>query len=272
MGKADTGLLAHLVRDRDPRIRRAVIQIAEPLLAEPGIVKALALPLADDPDPAVAMQLILSLGIQEGHGRESAEALEIIQRAARKHPSAAGVRLAATLALWGMDDLPLAEEIAADRAFPPAENAAWKISLGNWNRGLEFPEGMPDSERRAIAGGEVQYFQHCAVCHGADGKGLQVPGTDLLLAPSLDDSARVAGDPDPLIRVLLHGLVGPIGREDLPGRLHGPRPRPRDRAHRPPRRAPHLPPLRLHRRGRADHQGAGRPGQGHPQGAHHALD
>ena len=69
---------------------------------------------------------------------------------------------------------------------------------------------MPTTERRRITGGENLYFQSCVTCHGPDGKGLHVPGTDLILAPSLVDSERVRGNPQQLIPVFLHGLAGPI--------------------------------------------------------------
>jgi mono/diheme cytochrome c family protein len=48
------------------------------------------------------------------------------------------------------------------------------------------------------------------VCHGSDGKGIQVAGTDFRLAPSLVDSPRVKGDPKQLVPILLHGLTGPL--------------------------------------------------------------
>jgi putative membrane-bound dehydrogenase-like protein len=206
MDKIDLDLLSRVTTDRDPRLRRAAIQIAEATLAEPATFDAVARPLAGDRDASVAKQLILSLGLQRAHP----DTLELIQKACRKHPNAAGVQLAGTLALWGERELPLTRAIAEGKAFPPATNAMWQNILGNWNRGLKFPDDMPDAERRRITGGETQYFAACVACHGADGKGMGVPGTELRLAPSLADSARVAGDPKQLLPVFLHGLMGPI--------------------------------------------------------------
>lgn len=48
------------------------------------------------------------------------------------------------------------------------------------------------------------YMQSCGACHGADGKGLG--GT----FPPLAESEWVAGEPDRAIKVVLHGLTGPI--------------------------------------------------------------
>lgn len=206
MDAAGLELLSHVVKDEDPRLRRAAIQIGEALLNEPAGFDAIARPLAEDRDPQVAKQLILSLGLY----RDQPDSVEIIQQLASRHGSSAGVQLATTLSLWGMRDLPLTREVEAGTAFDPATNAAWKIMLGNWNRGIEFPKEMSDTERRRITGGETIYFASCVVCHGADGRGMNVPGTDSLLAPSLVDSERVKGDPAQLIPVLLHGLMGPI--------------------------------------------------------------
>lgn len=206
MERAGVELLAHVTRDKDARLRRAVIQIGEAHLGESPAFESIARVLADDPDASVTRQLILSLGLVNGHP----DATEVIQQACRRHPDAAGVQLAGTLSLWGKEDLPLIREILAGTAFDPATNALWKNSIGNWKRGLKFPDDMPDAERRRITSGETQYFQHCVSCHGADGNGMTVPGTDMFLAPSLTDSARVEGDPDQLIPVFLHGLIGPI--------------------------------------------------------------
>ena len=206
LGRVDMALLTKVVNDEDPRLRRAAIQIAEPMLDQPVAFDAVARPLSSDRDAAVAKQLILSLGLSRGHP----DALSLIQEAARLHPHAAGVQLATTLSLWGMSELELIQDIEASTAFDPTATMNWKNMLGNWKRGIAFPQGMQETERRRITGGESLYFQHCVSCHGPDGKGLAVPGTDLLLAPSLVDSKRVKGEPTKLVAVLLHGLAGPI--------------------------------------------------------------
>ncbi len=53
----------------------------------------------------------------------------------------------------------------------------------------------------------------CIGCHGADGAGLEN------LGPQLDQSDWVTGDPQRLVRVLLHGLSGPI---DINGKTFTP--------------------------------------------------
>ncbi len=75
---------------------------------------------------------------------------------------------------------------------------------------MKFPKEMPNDEKKRITNGETLFYKHCTACHGADGKGISVPGTDLWMAPSLVGSKRVKGDPGKLVPVLLHGLMGPI--------------------------------------------------------------
>ncbi len=204
--QVDLALLSHIAGDKDGRLRRAAIQIGESQLSEEEAFNSIARTLAQDPDPAVARQLILSLGFQ----REHSESLNVIQMASRRHANSPAIQLAAALSLWGETDLPLVREIAAGSAFDPATNQAWRTILGNWERGISFPEEMDGTERNRITGGETIYFKACISCHGADGKGIEVPGTETMLAPSLVNSSRVKGDPEQLIPMFLHGLMGPI--------------------------------------------------------------
>lgn len=206
MGEADVSLLSRIVHDRDFRLRRAAVQIAEPRLGEAEVFDAVVRPLEKERDALVAKQLVLSLGLV----REHTDAIATIEEICRRHGGSAGVRLAATLSLWGMTDLPLVTEIENGKAFDAATNLGWQNSMGNWKRGLKFPEEMATTERRRIEGGETLYFQNCVSCHGVDGTGIGIPGTDMKLAPSLVDSSRLRGDPSQLIPVFHHGLMGPI--------------------------------------------------------------
>ncbi|MEZ6153650.1 MAG: c-type cytochrome [Pirellulaceae bacterium] len=67
-----------------------------------------------------------------------------------------------------------------------------------------IPEPLtPVQEKRLVIGQEV-YNATCYSCHKADGRGY--PG----LAPSLVESEWVNGSPEHLIRIVLHGLQGPV--------------------------------------------------------------
>lgn len=52
--------------------------------------------------------------------------------------------------------------------------------------------------------GQAVFARHCATCHQADGQG--IPGT----FPPLVGSEHVVGDPGILVRILLHGMQGPV--------------------------------------------------------------
>ncbi len=81
-----------------------------------------------------------------------------------------------------------AEEIVDEHPSPPA------------------PSHLTEQEKQQFLAGHKIYFRdaHCATCHQADGKGLEPA------FPPLANSEWVGGDPDRLIKLTLHGLMGPF--------------------------------------------------------------
>lgn len=207
IGVLDQKFVGACFGDRDWRIRRAAIQIAERWIDEANMLKLIT-PLTEDRDAQVAQQLILTLGMNKGDTRPHAE--NLIQEAAKNHLKDRGVILATGVALWGNDDLPLIRSLLQGKGHHPSVILPWQTALVNWNRGIQFPKNMDATHRRLVRDGEVIYYASCVSCHGADGKGVTVPGTDLRLAPSLVDSPRVKGAPSTLVPILLHGLTGPL--------------------------------------------------------------
>ena len=63
---------------------------------------------------------------------------------------------------------------------------------------------LKKNERERFARGRQIYMTSCVACHGTDGKGMK------FLAPPLAGSDWVNGSDERLVRVLLHGLSGPI--------------------------------------------------------------
>jgi putative membrane-bound dehydrogenase-like protein len=61
-----------------------------------------------------------------------------------------------------------------------------------------------------LARGEALYARACAACHQSNGGG--VDGA----FPPLDGNSRVGGDPEGLVKIVLHGLAGPV---EVPGKL-----------------------------------------------------
>jgi len=80
--------------------------------------------------------------------------------------------------------------------------------------GAEFstPE-MAEFER-----GKSIYQEVCFACHGFDGKGMPMDGAaqGATLAPPLAGARDVLNSPEEIVRILLHGMNGPIGGTTYP--------------------------------------------------------
>ncbi|MES2458033.1 MAG: c-type cytochrome [Bacteroidota bacterium] len=70
-------------------------------------------------------------------------------------------------------------------------------------------KALTESDRKLVMQGATIFKQLCATCHGADGKGISIGGKDMP-APPLAGAKDVNGNPEKLIKILLHGLSGPI--------------------------------------------------------------
>jgi mono/diheme cytochrome c family protein len=68
------------------------------------------------------------------------------------------------------------------------------------------PTHLTAGERQQFTAGHEVYFReaHCATCHQPDGKGIDPA------FPPLADSEWVTGDPERLIKLTLHGMMGPF--------------------------------------------------------------
>ncbi len=64
-------------------------------------------------------------------------------------------------------------------------------------------------QKESIERGATIYNELCSQCHGVSGMGTQV-GTGKLMAPALAGNLRVQSHPEYAIKVLLHGMEGPI--------------------------------------------------------------
>ncbi|MEQ1894057.1 MAG: cytochrome c, partial [Planctomycetota bacterium] len=63
---------------------------------------------------------------------------------------------------------------------------------------------LTPAELALFEAGRALYLERCASCHQPSGRG--EPGK----APTLRGSARVLGEPAPLVALLVHGLTGPV--------------------------------------------------------------
>ncbi len=213
LNATDQSLVEFSLGDRDPRIRSAAIEIGEPFIQQEKASFYDALDkVADDRDPEVAKQLIMSLGWSR-----SQRATKLIEQAARNHIGHDGIFLAVMASSW-KNETDLIKSVRDGTAFTTIKDdeartqqiGLWTAGLATWeHKRTQFPAEWT-SKQRWLAGGENIFFQACSRCHGPNGKGQKLPGHDLLLAPPLVGSPRVLGDPENMIRILVHGLTGPV--------------------------------------------------------------
>ncbi len=86
-----------------------------------------------------------------------------------------------------------------------------KRVLSNAARGRGVP-GLTPSQQSQYEAGSRSYAETCAACHAQDGAGMPMAGAEpgAMMAPPLGGSPRVQGHRDYVVKVLLHGLTGPL--------------------------------------------------------------
>jgi glucose/arabinose dehydrogenase/mono/diheme cytochrome c family protein len=75
---------------------------------------------------------------------------------------------------------------------------------------------LAPEERTSILAGSAVFNSLCVSCHGTGGKGMVVAGTTSMAAPPLTGSARMNADKSVMVKILLHGLSGPIDGKEYP--------------------------------------------------------
>jgi putative membrane-bound dehydrogenase-like protein len=176
-------LLAAL-KDQDAEIRKTVLWIAEEALTngDQDLLTAVEA-LKNDPSADVRLQLALSLRFNK-----SEKAEQIIAGLLKSYP----------------DDKLLAE----------SQNR-YEGRLREKAESEQKAKLMAAADQKLIKDGAVIFKQLCATCHGADGKGINNGGKDMP-APALAAARDVNADPEKLIKILLHGLSGPIEGKTYP--------------------------------------------------------
>ncbi len=183
--------------DEDWRVRHAAVRISEPLLtdASNGLLEKI-LTLGLSKNGKVASQSFLSI---QSRSADIPDALPRLQNIVEAHKSDKSIAF-----LGGR-----------------LEEALRKVELDKLKKIEREKENK--AVIAAVDRGKGIYQTLCFACHGENGKGSPVPGNDgHTLAPSLLGSKRVKGDPDTLIRILLHGLTGPVDGKEYPGNIMAP--------------------------------------------------
>lgn len=215
------------------------------LRGEKSIVPLVAVKL-DHAEPLARIHALWTL--------EGLDALTVDQvRAAMKDTVAvvrhAAIRAGETLLLAGDTTLiPDIKALAADpdpsvaiQAMLTARQMKWKdasafinqTALTNASKGVkmmasqiltnrtEFHRSFTGAEKEQLSHGQAIFQELCYTCHGLDGKGMTIAGTDppLTLAAPLSGSEIVLGPRDGVIRAVLHGVTGPIKGKTYQGQM-----------------------------------------------------
>lgn len=165
--------------DADPQVRAGAIRVSETLFRQgDASFKADIEKLAKDADPNVALQACMS---------------------------------AKYLAWPGAKDL-ISETVLASKAKGIKQIGAY-LMLSPGQQLAEYS----DRERAVLKKGEEIFATLCASCHGDTGMGLQVAGSEHMLAPPLGGSKTINGNPNGGIYVLLKGMQGEIDGKKYEG-------------------------------------------------------
>jgi mono/diheme cytochrome c family protein len=178
MNAIDKPTLFSALSDKDARVRKTAVWISEIFISknDKEVIDSLG-KMKNDTSADVRVQLSLSL-----RSNKTPAAREIVKSLLADNPNNNMMQFSYTTFVESQKSRE--EEIRRTRNLGPAE-------------------------RKLIADGSVIFKQLCATCHGADGKGISVPGKDMP-APPLAGSPRVKGDKIALTQLLLNGLTGPV--------------------------------------------------------------
>ena len=187
LNKVDEPLLRQLLQAKDFRVRAAAVRVLRYNTHAVAEHAALLDKAAGDPHGRVRLEAIIA-----GSWLDNAAGKKVVATAANL-PLDAWNESAAATAKTRLEGV---QETAVDEhPMPPVPGH------------LTGP-----AKEQFVAGHEI-YFRdaHCATCHMPDGKGLDPA------FPPLANSKWVGGDPERLIKLTLHGLMGPF---DLNGKKY----------------------------------------------------
>ena len=176
----DKDVLLKAFEDEDPQVRKSAVWISERYLKNDGgeIMEALE-GLKDDGDYDVRIQLLLSLSRSK-----SPKAKELAEYILTKNPNNEMI-------------------VATQKSLAKTEDIKkLGVKMGSLNS-----EG-----RQLVTNGGVIFRSLCSTCHGADGKGVSTN----LAPPLYGNFRRYIRNKEAMIRILLHGLKGPVDGKTYP--------------------------------------------------------
>jgi glucose/arabinose dehydrogenase/mono/diheme cytochrome c family protein len=184
----DKDILFKALKDQDPQVRKTAVWLSEDYLKteDEEIVKALQ-ELKEDVSADVRIQLVLSLRYSK-----LKQARALIEEIKERNSGNKLLQALASTSLNVGNEPDFIKKLKTEIA------------------------GKSPYSRELISKGAVAFRQVCATCHGLDGKGI-LNKERKMLAPPLHGSKRVASnDREVVIRILLHGLSGPVDGKMYP--------------------------------------------------------
>lgn len=178
IGKIDAGIIKTALKDKDPRVRIAAIRISEPYLATNNELLEAVKALSKEEDPEVVQQILLSFRTV------NQASIPIVKDIVKRFPNNELIKLTAK------------ENLNPSFSQIQALREQYKLS---------------GEAATQIINGFKLFQENCAACHGANGEGTAQ------LAPPLVGSPRLKGEPAAAIKILLHGLTGPVDGKEYPG-------------------------------------------------------
>jgi mono/diheme cytochrome c family protein/glucose/arabinose dehydrogenase len=180
LNQADPALLRQLLQAKDFRVRAAAVRVLRYNAHQVSDHAELLIKAAADPHGRVRLESVVAASwLDNPDGRKIVS-----------------IASAQPLDEWTTS----AVKTAGDRL-----GGIIEVEVGEHPLPTIPPHLDADGKKQFKAGHEV-YFRdaHCSTCHQPDGKGLDPA------FPPLTNSPWVSGDPDRLIKLTLHGLMGPF--------------------------------------------------------------
>ena len=187
MGKINPRILTKALTDSSSMVRTSAIRVAEPYLASGDEMIVASLTKSFPKDPEMVVQMLNSLAASGASHPDLVALAETLTKQYNKLDAVkAGVEARKTL----------------------IEDRERAVALKQ--QGEQFAAAM-------LHGKEI-YQQLCFSCHGEKGEGTPMGGAQgQRLAPPFGGSKRITGSGESAIRIVLHGLVGPIDNKTYPG-------------------------------------------------------
>lgn len=180
LNQVDEALLAKLLKSKDHRVRAAAIRVLRYNTHRTENHGALLTTAAADAHGRVRLEAIVA-----GSWLDNAVGKQIVDIAAAM-PQDRWIKEIVKTAADNLAGVAVTEK--DENPLPP------------------IPHHLAEADKKLFVAGHEIYHRdgHCATCHQPDGKGLDPA------FPPLTDTEWVAGDPDRLIKLTLHGLMGPL--------------------------------------------------------------